>query len=191
MLITIGCLLWAGLAMGQADTGSDGIGFYADLAGYQNAATTDILVPLQFYLLHTKCSVPAGTAAWECTASWTGNLVILGWNLAGIGPINVAQPPEFEVGLGIPTPWSPAILLMDVWCMVLDPEPCYFYLTGGPLDSLNNGLPVFAAGDDVYDLRNMYPSSGNRDLPVFCINGDAPIPTESMAWTEVKELYRE
>jgi hypothetical protein len=192
--ICLGCALLllagAGSAAAQTDPDTDGIGFYADRDAIANSMAADVGVPVQFYLVHTRCSSKAGTAAWECTVSWTGSVVVAGWNIEGTGPLNFAVPPEFEVGYGIPTPWSPAIVLMNVWCFVQDAGACKFYLGAGPFDSLNNGLPVFVAGDDVEDMRSMYPSSGSTELPVFIINDDGPVATEKMAWSEVRSLYR-
>ncbi len=72
----------------------------------------------------------------------------------------------------------------------LDPVAIYIReanrLEGG---SLNNYLPVYCAGSN-NGLFSLHPSSGSIDAPVFMINGEASVATESLAWDGVKSLYR-
>lgn len=195
LIIAISSCIIIGIGLGvatpvtaQLDPDPDGLGFYADLDGFVNHVNVPINTPLQIYLLHTRCSASSGVSAWECTVGLTGHIIVLGWNPVG-GYINFNVPPEFEVGIYPPLPWAPAILLMDVWLMVQDLAPCYLSLSGGPLNSLGDGLPVFAVGDNPEDLRTIYPSSGDVNLPVFAINGQAPIAVVNSTWGEVKNLY--
>ena len=51
-------------------------------------------------------------------------------------------------------------------------------------------MPVYFGGSNSSVLHILYPSSGGIDLPVFRINAEAPVATESMAWSHVKALYR-
>jgi hypothetical protein len=191
-LIAAGIILLIGsvAVAGPTDPDPDGIGIYLDQQGLANNVHIAPGVPVQLFVLLTLCSAPSGVFGWECIIEIHGNALVMGWNLAGIGPINFEQPPSFEVGLGLPTPWTPAILLVDCWLMAMDSEPILFFIHPGVLNSCEDDLPCYVPGNDIYDLRTMYPSSGSTTQPVFAINDGEPVTVVSATWGDVKAMYR-
>jgi hypothetical protein len=192
LLLATACLL-GGQALAQIDPDPDGIGFYADLGGMVTTVDVAPNVGFDVYLLATNISAPAGIAGWEMSLWTAGNVDVVGWTIP-YAHVNVGYFPDFAVGVWPPLPYQPAILLMEVHLMVGDTNPAELFVSycsvPPPGGSLHNYLPVYVNADDISDLRNLFPSSGDIDLPVLRINGDAPIAVEPVTWGNVKTLYR-
>ena len=183
-------------AMGQIDPGPDGIGIYADMEAMTNAMDTGTGLFVELYVLVTGCTAEGGITAWEMSLHYEGPITHAGY-LIPYNHINVGIFPSFSVGNAQAViPQQPVMHLMTLNFLVLGTEPADIYVraahapSGG---SMGNDLPVYIndTGDGSYtDLRNMYPSSGSVDLPVFRFNGAEPVATDSATWSGVKAMFR-
>lgn len=192
-LMTVCLLLLAlpGLALAQLDPGPDSIGFYADLDAVtisMNAAEDDMV---DLYVLVTGLDA-IGIGAWEMSLYYEGPVMNIG-HLIPYEHISVGVWPSFTIGVADYLPAAPVIHLMTLTFLITGEGPADLYIQGAHVPaggSMGNDLPVYVNGLIHEDLRNMYPSSGSVDLPVFRFNGDAPVATSSASWSSVKALYR-
>jgi len=191
LLCVLVCLL-AVSSQAQVDPGPDGIGIYADLGGTVNNMFTSP-GSVELYVLVTNVQAPLGVGSWELSVDVVGPATYVGYVIP-YEHIQVGVFPSFSVGAAQDIrPPAPAILLMSLFFEITGPEPVDFYIKEAHLPvggSLGNYLPVYINGDIHEDLRNLYPSSGSIDLPVFRINGEAPVATVSARFGDIKALYR-
>jgi hypothetical protein len=176
----------------QIDPMPDGIGIYFDPGATQNCMFTS--APFQSvtaYLMATNISAPSGISGWECTVQVAGSLLAPAWAIAG-GGTNFLTAPDFAVGVGTvaPLPFAPAMVLATLTAYVMNPTDLVaLYVRPAPQPSIP-GHPVYATGDNAYDLRALIQSTGGADFPVAAINGDCPVANESGTWGQMKALFR-
>ena len=116
------------------------------------------------------------------------------WTIAG-GGTNVVTVPEFQVAMLDVPPLAndDIILLLSAQAYVTTTEEAAVYIDGSTLDPLGTGQPTYCPedwGGDPGNLVAMNQSSGDPDVPVFIINPDGPISTNSESWSTIKALYR-
>ena len=195
--IAILCLsLLSTSAFAQLDPGPDGIGVYADMGGMVNSVIQEEGL-LEVQLLLMGCTAESGIQAWEAAIWCDGCLIFLGHQLPYEG-FNVATLPDIMVGVTIgvdndPIAQEPIMHLTTLQFLVTGPEegniyvkPVSYFEGSG---SMGNYLPAYAIADSD-QLFAMYPSSGSGNLPVFRVNGEAPVATTSSTFDGVKALYR-
>ena len=195
--IAILCLsLLSATAFAQLDSGPDGIGVYADMGGMVNSITQDEGL-LEVQLLLMGCSAESGVQAWEAAIWCDGCLTFLGHELPYEG-FNVVTLPDIMVGVSDgedndPIAQEPIMRLTTLQFLVTGPEEGNIYVKPvsyfGGSGSMGNYLPAYAAAGS-NQLYAMYPSSGSVNLPVFRVNGQAPVATTSSTLDGVKALYR-
>ncbi len=191
-LLSLASLLCAGAAFAQADTMVDGIGIYFDPGATVNCLNTS--APFQSvtaYLTATNISADSGISGWECTVVLMGNLLAPSWTVAG-GGTNFLTAPQFAVGVGTinPLPYSPAIVLATLTAFVQNlTDVVDLYVRPAPQPSIP-GWPVYAVGNNEFDLRTLGQVTGGPDYPVASINGDCPVPNTSNSWGQVKSLFQ-
>lgn len=191
LVVLVGVTVTA--ASAQIDPGIDGIGIYADLDAMVNSVEAGEGM-LELYLLATGME-SQGIKAWEMRLNYDGPINQIG-HLIPYDSINVGQWPDYivgVVGVGTYLPAAPVVHLMTLTFMVNGPEPANIYIEHSSMPvggSLGNYLPVYVNGLNDGDLRNLYPSSGSIDQPVFRVNGDAPVATDPASWDQVKALFR-
>ena len=172
--------LWLFAAAAGAQT-PDVIGVWFDqTAGMDTLVTTQTPQVVTAYLLLANGGSPTGVSGWECSVEIAGDGVqALSWELNG--GLNVATPPQFQVGIGVNDRlfWAPAIRLATVRLLVTQPGASgriyiHPYATPSLQDPPGSGhplrAPLYAAGHDEGDLRPLRPSSGDEALPVAVIN---------------------
>jgi hypothetical protein len=188
----VAALMTSGVAAAQIDQMPDGVGIYFDPGATINCTTTSApFAPVAGYLIATNITTDAGISGWEASVQIVGNLVAPAWVVAG-GGTNFLTAPNFAVGVGTvaPLPYSPAIVLATVNAFVMAPaDMITFFVRPIPTPSIP-GHPVYAAGNNEFDLRPLGQSTGGADFPVAAINGDCPVPNESSTWGELKALFR-
>lgn len=181
----------AGTAPAQVDPDPNGIGIY-----YDTAATIhcEQFVPpgeFELYLVLTQATAMAGVGGWElriefnCPSVWVTGWFIHGWQGGFL------DPPNFMQGLVDPRPWSPAILLMTMTVLGLNPDCCWFYIVPHPSPSIPGSI-MYVDAADPWNWIEMYPSTGGFTTPVAGINCDCPPPVanEKYTWGGVKTIYR-
>ena len=117
----------------------------------------------------------------------------------GVVGARITDGNEYIIGLEEPifVPESRNALLVSYKLMVLDLEPKFLFLRptiNQPPDA--NGLLIQddeedrrGHCDEWSDLQDMFPSSGDNNLPVFGINASV-VATDNRSWGGVKALYR-
>ena len=192
LAIIVMCLsLVAAGAQAQLDPDPDGIGLYADMEGMVNSVNQDE-GPLVVHLLLTGCSDEAGLAAWEAGIAYDGDLEYVGYSMPS-GCFLVTPFPDLVLGVdnSIFTQ-QPVLHLITLLFNVTGPEEGNIYVTPvsffGGSGSMGNYLPVYAPPSG--EMVAMHPSSGSVDLPVFRVNGEAPVATTAATMDEIKALYR-
>jgi hypothetical protein len=111
---------------------------------------------------------------------------------SGLPPysINIAPPPEFMVGLGIPLlpdEYGHAILMSPTY-FVYDSNPVYVLVTPTSTPLIPDQI-VYVEFDDPYITHIMNPASGNFVDPIFAFNTGL-VAIEATTWSAVKGLYR-
>ena len=178
-------------AWGQLDPGPDGLGLYLDMEGTINHVQQESGF-LEVHLLLTGCSNEQGLAAWEAGIAFDGPLEFAGYQLPD-HCFSLIRFPDLVVGMDYHFfPQQPILHLLTLYFHVNGPEVGNIYLgsisTFDGSGSMGNYLPVYAAPSG--EMAAMHPSSGSVDLPVFRVNGEAPVATTSATMDEIKALYR-
>ncbi len=178
-------------ATAQLDPGPDGIGLYADMDGYINSAMLEDGM-LELNLLVMGLTTETGIQAWELGIRCEGPISLMGFSLPYDG-YNFSTLPDMVMGVfGDPLPQAPVMYLATLTFMVSGPETADIYIQNSSLfdhGSMLNDLPCYAFLPD-HDLKAFYPASGSIDLPVFRVNGEAPVSVEESSLSAVKALYR-
>ncbi len=192
LLLACVALLMAGNAFAQLDPDDDGIGIYVDPCGCTNC------VPLAegthtLYLVITHASAPDGVHGWECSINWDGPVLPYDWAYEGLA-FNADNAPEFGVGLAEPlvNPYTfPAILVMEFTAIITDESVATnFYIDAWRWHSLDEEVPAYLNGADIYEILPLQQVTGGPDIPVATFNGDCAVATEDLTWSSVKQLYR-
>lgn len=196
LLLTLALSLFvAGTATAQLGWSEDEIGFFFDQGGTLPCGTAGPGMASAYLMIkHGQY----GVGGWECYAPITAPAdgMILSWDLMGLGPLNIYEPPFFMVGLGVPMPRAGVVHVAtvnlflqsaDTWLFYVKPLPMYYPYRGGSLP----GYPCYAAGEDVNILTPLFATSGNYNLPVAQLNGDCTVvSTKDETWGGVKSLYQ-
>jgi hypothetical protein len=155
------------------------------------------------YVVLMNCSEPSGVLGFEfCLCNEDGSPFAppVGSSIFTTGyiyppnTIGTGNPPCFLVGMAMPLPWSPCMTLIGINLLILSPETWCFGVMPFWAPSIP-GHMVYAAGDDVGNLKPMYPCTGSEENSCFmaCINSPdcpPPIPVGNAAWGSVKAMYR-
>ncbi len=195
LFICAGALLIATGVLAQADPQADMIGIYFDEEAYVTWTEVPVGETCTAYLCLTRISWPSGISGWECHIEYTPSASVLEWNYRGDG-INALIPPEFCVGIYLPLPWAPSIVVMDFLVLVTGPEVIEFTVRAADNPSiwLPCPLPVYAPGDYMGELQTLGYSGGwDGCYPDVCANingGPMVVPAEAATWGTVKTIYR-
>ena len=178
-------------AWGQLDPGPDGLGLYLDMEGTINNVQQESGL-LEVHLLLTGCSSEQGFAAWEAGIAFDGPLEFAGYQLPDHS-IAFIRFPDLSAGYDYNYfIQQPILHLLTLYFHVNGPEVGNIYLgpvsSSGGSGSMGNYLPAYVTPGSV--MVAMHPSSGSVDLPVFRVNGEAPVATTSATMDEIKALYR-
>ncbi|MFO7654439.1 MAG: hypothetical protein R6X25_11540 [Candidatus Krumholzibacteriia bacterium] len=73
--------------------------------------------------------------------------------------------------------------------LVFTDQPVLIYLNPHTTPSIP-GFMTYCNGLDIGDLKEVLPSSGAFELPIFGINTDVQVRAESATWSSVKDLFR-
>lgn len=177
------------IAIGQIDPDADGIGIYFDVGATVTSATVTVVPPppvsMSAWLVATRVSMPGFVRHFEGVVEWDG----------------VA---DAEVHPHMPTGWDMCwempVSNYDNICADIEPALLatgdavvlkrYDILVWGDLASFRFHIRSFRLW--LYPLVEiaLHPSSGDWNLPVAVINGEAPVPVEATAWGSVKSLFR-
>jgi hypothetical protein len=168
----------------------DGLGLYFDTYAVEYCRD-GVTGPTSLYLILTNCSQPSGISGWECHVTYNlpPEVFEVGWVLPA-GATNESTAPDFMVGLSVPAPNAPCILLATYGLLVFSSEIIWFYV--GPADTPSiPGFAAYAAGDNPGNLIPMYPVSGSPDQFVAAVNYDCmPDSAQDETFGHVKAMYR-
>jgi len=186
------CVLMTSGVLAQVDPDPNGLGIYFD----ENATLVSMTVEegtetVTAYLILTNPSVEGNLIHWAAGISsyldTPGNAAITGFNVHGHNlAINMPGSANwiFEVSVNddppFPTTENTILAEIMIWPMVYD-VPINLYVT---LGYESGGYGTDNGGAE------FHPSSGDWNLPVAVINGQAPVATESYTLSRVKSLYR-
>ncbi len=142
----------------------DVLGIYFDPDGTVNEVAVPQGTTVPAYLCLLNASAGSGVAGWECAITYTEGFVVLYWDIQG-GGINIGTLPDFFVGLPVPLPWSPSIVLMQMTVWTPIEGLCEFYLHPTSLPSLPGSM-VYAPGNDIGNLIPLNWPTGGEEFPV-------------------------
>lgn len=110
---------------------------------------------------------------WECLVTFPSNLLFVGVTYMGQA-INVAQAPEFAVGIASPLYAGPdhLIAVAELDFFVLNTDPAEVLLSPNTTPSIP-GEMIYVDGHDVGNFIVVNPISGDHSTPVAQINGTA------------------
>jgi hypothetical protein len=185
-------LLASTTAMGQIDPDADGIGLYWDEGANEVCRSIDAGMAT-LYVAITNPSGSGAIAGWECANPVCEGLPA-GTNLVDFAAYGDAMGnfpfcPDFSYGLGSPLPWGPVVLLAELVFQVQYPACAEFYIR--PVVEGGGGWLDYMTTQDMGQLIQLHPSSGDCDLPVAQLNCDCTVVESSFAtWGGVKTMYR-
>ena len=169
---------------------ADEIALAFDPDGKHSCLDAEPFVQVTAYLLILAPSASGGVSGWECEVDYPGHAVLVGTALAGVNPLNVAQPPSFMVGLGGgPLPHAPVLELARLTFLLTSSDPILFaILPFTPCSLPDYELPVYADGADPSLLRPLTPRVIYGENVAAAINlvGCSPAPP---AWGDIKKFY--
>jgi len=117
-----------------------------------------------------------GCWAWECLFEIPSNMIVTQWDMTwGLynqyGPLNIATPPEFIVGIGVnPIPWDEFACIMTIHFMVTDSNPAPIFIHPSSIPSIP-GCPVYVGFSNPNLLLPLDWACGDEQTPAFTING--------------------
>ena len=190
-LLSVILLLSCSVAVGQIDPDPDGIGIYFDEEATQNSASAGAGPPVQAYLVGTNLSQEGGIVYWEAMVRATGDIdYVSGSPRVGQNVVE-NMPGSTHCGFIVLNPLDPipvpgTVVLADMLFGIYSGTvPTWIFVAG--YDRPN---PVYSTDSYEGPYHDMYVSSGDTDLAVAVINGEAPVPTTKHTWGDVKALYR-
>ena len=202
-LFVLVCLIATSPATAQLDPGPDGLGIYADPAGMVNSLIAEPGI-VEVQLLATNITAPE-VKVWSVHVSFRGNVVIT--DIKSDYPMDYgsggpdARTMEYVVTAYPDLPYYETELLaepilylatLEIW--LTDTEPVDVHL--GIISTILNDDPpshaYYAVPGDATStvITEFNPSSGDWNLPVMRINGEAPVPVEVRAWGDIKAVFR-
>lgn len=178
-------LLMAPAANGQVDPDPDGIGIYFDTSASVVATTASVGDIVTAYLIGTRLSQSGEIDYWET-------------RLCPVGGATIGGTPRGSYNYASNMPGDPC------WsCIALGPDPALLageitILADLQIEVWDTLIPIglYVSGEDRYRLAGspvehaLYASSGDSDLPVAVINGEAPVAVETGSWSRIKAIYR-
>jgi len=183
-------ILLPGLVAAQADPDPEGLGLYTDLEATQNWIQVEPFVPFQFYVIATH-PVADEVVGWMAVFNQPEGLTIYAmehfgsptvvYEMFGNGLLGGVNSRCVGIGSG------PIVVLARLTAMVSDAEPKYISFSDG---SESNLYPPPIYFECHLDTHICTPSSGDYGVPLFAVNGEAPVAEESVSWSAVKTLYR-
>ena len=85
----------------------------------------------------------------------------------------------------------PAIVVMEFTAIITDESVATnFYIDAWRWHSLDEEVPAYLNGADIYEILPLQQVTGGPDIPVATFNGDCAVATEDLTWSSVKQLYR-
>lgn len=200
-LIIVGIVITmlASAAIAQIDPDPDGIGLYADLAATQTSISVAPFTEFEVYLVATNIS-EEDIVIWGTEIGWDPGLLYMDHSFPyGNIDNHIFFFGTDEADMAIAgsdysiLAYGPNAHLLTISFLFFDNIPHYLYLRpfwygSGPDTQISYGSKQM---HDAYEPNiPLHPSSGSFDLPVFVVNGDAPVESESMSFGQVKRLYR-
>ncbi|MHB8079315.1 MAG: hypothetical protein ACYDIE_08680 [Candidatus Krumholzibacteriia bacterium] len=179
--------LWRGLAIGLlasagAAAASDEIGLFFDEKAELPCLRAEAFTTPTAYLLLLDPSASGGVYGWECTLDYTSVMLIGSPAISGVG-LNVASPPEFQVGLGAPLPRAPVVKLASLQFLLLD-RTAAFYI----YPFRQGETPQYADGSDPSILLPMTPRGMAGGALVAGVNLPECITVDA-TWGRIKHVY--
>jgi hypothetical protein len=123
---------------------------------------------------------PLGVWAWECLLDIPTNMLVTQWDMTwGLfnpyGPLNIASPPEFIVGVGVnPIPPGEWVCIMTIYFVVTDANPGHIYIHPCSMPSIPDH-PVYAGGTSPGALYALDWGCGSEQIPAFTVNGGSDL----------------
>ena len=117
-----------------------------------------------------------GVWAWECLFDIPSNMVVYQWDMTWgwanpYGPLNIASPPEFIVGVGVnPVLWDELTCIMTIYFYVTDSNPADVYIHPCSNPSIP-GYPCYVGGANPGNLLALDWACGAEQAPAFTVNG--------------------
>ena len=177
-----------GSALAQIDPDADGIGLYGDTDAQTNTLQASTGSQAQIYLLLTRPSASGGIAGWECGVVPPDNVTLLGWQVPYTHS-NIGSGNDFVVGCAEVLNVAQVVILASTTVLAGDASPGAFYLTPGPRDEGDDGLPNYLDAGNTDELVALHAWPQGMDAPVFVLNGNMG-DEEATTWGNVKSLYR-
>lgn len=169
---------------------ADEIALAFDPGGEHSCLDAEAFVQVTTYLLILSPAASGGVFGWECEIDYPGHAVLVGTALAGVNPVNVAQPPSFQVGLGGgPLPYAPVVEAARLTFLLTSADPIRFaILPFTPCSLPDYELPVYADGANPNVLRPLTPRViyGENVAAGINLPGCSPQP---LTWGDIKKLY--
>jgi hypothetical protein len=187
-LTALATMLLPVMTLGQIDPDAGGIGIYFDLGATVTSATVTVVPPnpvaVSAWLVATRVSMPAFVRHFEGVVEWD----------AAEAEVHPAMP------IGWDMCWEMPVSNYDSICADIEPELLasgdavvlkrYDILVWGDTAPLHFHIRSFRLWIHPLVEIALHPSSGDWNLPVAVINGEAPVAVEPMAWGLVKSLFR-
>ncbi len=171
--------------------GPDSMGVYADVEASGTVATGCELAPGETVRLYLCITHPSGlqVMSWEAHVEIVSEVTCSGvWTL--MNGINIGTGDDYIVGT-CPASLLPnehgVVVLMWIDLSVDSSEAPVEIHVRGVEDSLFDGLPGYAA--EVGVIVATVTSTGGDGIPVFVVNGEAPVANSPSSWGGVRRLY--
>jgi hypothetical protein len=199
MLAGLSIVLLSTAALAQIDPDPDGIGFYFDTEGSQVCGTAETGTTVFIYLAITRASAAGGVYGWDARIELAPDPLpeghfVLAWTLLGDGPLTIPMYPDYIVGLGTPTPWSPSIELMEIQLLIAGVPACVQMFLRPVGNPSHPGKMVYVDGSDLTNVIDLHYSAGEYGQPCLMLNcpdcDPQIIASEPSSWGRVKAMYR-
>jgi hypothetical protein len=199
LLVVSAFVIHTGSATGTVNPHPDEIGLYFDTNADTACTTVAPNTPFFAYLIITN---PSAEEIWgiefnlctEIVGGHEGHLFKLSevWS-AGFLDLGVVYDWCLDgrvVGFFEPVPRvGDNVILVQLQYMLLDNISIEFFLGPHPVETIEDGLPAYADGNDV--VLPLHVSSGDPNLPVAAVNGQCNVvPVETKTFSGLKCLYR-
>lgn len=191
-LVLFAVILACGPVSAQVDPDPDGVGIYADPEATVNSIAAEAGTNLTLYVLATNVSATEGIGGWQLAVE-TGSIDVelhdLTWSYAGWPVCGFSGPDRMIHVDGGGLAQAPIIHLATLHVVVLGTGATDLYVRNSSCVGAELPPTYTTAGADSRQVP-LTPSSGSEDLPVFRINGSAPVATDAETWGALKSLYR-
>ena len=201
LVIAVGLMtaMLAPAALAQIDPDPDSIGIYADLEATQVNLMAEAFSTFEVYLIATNISED-DIVNWGLKVVGDSGLHYVGFSVPQ-SDVNVtlySTGDEIDIYAykndSSTIAVGPHAHLLTLSFTVMDVDPHNLYIEPWHYNGYYPELyPYYHSSRTWGDLLpqvELHPSSGAYDLPVFVVNGEAPVANESMTMGQVKSLYR-